>query len=478
MNIAKITGALRSLGLSLGIAAVVSLGATASFAQNPDEERPQPKDKKGAAAAVNAMEIAPQIVATAKINCEPVNAARLGATEYEKDDKTKVKGSLYEIACKTGPGFIVTAITPTEVYQPFTCTLAAKIQATKATSIVCTLPENQPHYKWLTPVVQPFLPGCEVSDARVIGSTTQAPLIDRYEVGCGTKAGGLIDYAQLGQTASTEYRSCLTTDGTSSACTFTTKEQLVETMKPLAAQADAKCQVNNVRFVGTSNEGASFFYEFGCTNQPGFMVRTTTTDQFERVVACSAAAGLGGCTFTTAEAASAGASGDYASLLKGAGYTCTVKEFNVVGTQESTKRDYVEFKCPEQPWGLIGFVPQAGSTAGVSVMDCFQVKARNRTCTLTTDDMLKAQVDKLIKVREPNKNCDVKEVRWIGESEGVENGMIAEIACVNKRGYIAVISGDRKSIVDSTPCRIAKSRGGEQQCTIAGNGTYAAADAD
>jgi hypothetical protein len=490
MNIAKFAAALRILGLSLGvIAATASLGATASYAQNSDEERPnsQAKTKKGADVKVDGklnaeslakgMADAPAIIAAAKIACEPVNASSRGGYDYEKPDKTKVKSTLYEIACKTGPGFFIIAVSPTEVYQPFTCTQAAKIQATKADSIVCLLPENQPHYKWMGPVVQAYAPDCEVSNARLIGSSTAAPAFDRYEVACGAKAGGILDYAQLGTDTPTDFKACILQEGTSSACTLTTKEQTIESLKPLAAKADSKCQVNDVRFVGVTTEGTGVYYEYGCSNQPGFIVRAQLKGNvFDRLVPCSASAALGGCKFTSTADAAAGASGDYSSILKKAGYTCTVADFNVIGTQESSKRDYVEFKCPEHPWGLVGFVPQAGSTAGVSVTDCFLVKTRNRTCTITTDDMLKAQLDKLIKLAEPKKGCDIKDVKYLGESSGVEGGLIAEIACVNKRGYIVVVEKDRNSISLATPCHIAKAHKDPQQCTIAGNGTYLAND--
>ncbi len=50
--------------------------------------------------------------------------------------------------------------------------------------------------------------------------------------------------------------------------------------------------------------------------------------------------------------------------------------------------------------------------------------------------------------------------------------MIAELACTNKRGYIVVVQKDRNSIVEDTPCKIAKEHKDPEQCTIAGNGTY------
>ncbi len=464
MNIANLASRARTIVVAVGLAVVASIGATQAYAAEPKVD------------PAKAMNDAPAIIATAKIACDPAAAKIIGGTEYTKPDATKVKGQLYEIACKAGPGFIVTAVSTSEIYQPFTCILAEKVQKTNAKSLVCTLPENQPTFKWLQPVVQPYLPNCTVSGARLIGSTSAAPLIDRYEVGCSGQAGGIIDYTQLGQTAPTEYKSCLVLDGGNSACTLTTKEQVMATMTPLAAKADPKCQVNNVRFVGVSKENDNLYYEFGCSNQPGFIVATKTDNTFSRIVPCASAAGLGGCTFTDKGAAAAGANGVYTGVLKTAGITCTVSEYNVVGTQESSKRDYVEFKCPEQPWGLIGFVPQPGSTAGVNVTDCFLDQVRHKSCTMVTPDMLKAQLDKLIKTAEPKKNCDVADVRYIGESSGVEKGLIAELACKNKRGYIVVVSGDRTKLETDTPCRIAKAHNEEQQCQIAGNGTYTEAD--
>ena len=145
---------------------------------------------------------------------------------------------------------------------------------------------------------------------------------------------------------------------------------------------------------------------------------------------------------------------------------------NVVGSQDSTHRDYVEFKCPEQPWGLIGFVPQPGSKSDVNVTDCFMDQVRHKSCTLTTADQLKAQIDKLIKAAEPTKGCDTKEVRFIGEAESPENALIVEVACVNKRGYIGVINPERTKI-DADPCRLAAAHHDAQKCTIPENGTYA-----
>lgn len=458
MKLTHLAERVRTLVVAAGFALVASLGSTQAFAAD-------------AKAKIDPMVDAPLIAAAAKIPCDPSGAKLLGPTDFAKPDGAKVKANIYEVGCKAGPGFIAIAVSTSDVPQTFTCAAAFEAHKKNPSGVSCTLPENSPPYKWLAAVVQPYIPGCDAANARLIGSSKTEPLIDRYEVGCTGKAGGVIDYPQLGATGSPSFKSCLIMEG-ASACQFTTKEQLSAQMAPLAAKGDAKCQVNNVRFVGVSKDNDSSFYEFGCANQPGFIVQTKSDNTFVKTVPCASAAALGGCTFTDMGVAANGQKGYYTDILKKAGIVCTVSDFNVVGTQESSKRDYVEFKCPEQKWGLIGFVPQPGSTAGTRVTDCFIDQVGHKSCTFVTADQLKAQWDVLIKAAEPTKGCDVADVRYIGESQGVDKGVIAELACKNKRGYIVVVNADRTKLETQTPCRIAKEHKDEQQCTIPGNGTY------
>jgi len=462
-----LAGKLRPLVVAAGIASLMGFGTQAAYAA----DTPLKIDPKVQAQATAD---APSVIAGAHAKCDPTNAYIIGQTELQKDGK-KVKGSLYEIACKTGPGFIATAYSATDIAQAFTCTLADGLKAKQPNAASCMLPENQPSYKWLTPVVQPYLPNCVVNNARILGSTpanSDQPKIDRYEVGCENSVGGIVDYPQFGSDAPVNFITCVVGAGSGFPCQFSSADAITASMKPLAAKADANCQVNNVAFLGVSKDSSGYFYEFGCANQPGFVVQAGTDNSLQREISCAQAAPLGGCKFTDASVAQADAKSDYSKVLKAGGYTCTVSAFNLIGQQESTKRDYIEFTCPEQPWGLVGFVPQPGSPSSLHVKDCFIEQSTRADCTLTTEAQLKAQLDKLIKIKEPGKNCDVSQVRYIGESADQENALIAELACVNKRGYIVVVAPDRNSLLDSTPCKLAKAHGLGQECTIPDNGTY------
>lgn len=461
---------LKVLAMAGSMAGLLSFGLFGAGAQAAEASSGAKIDPKVQA---QAMSQAPGLIAAAHINCDPVDAYIMGSTDLEKDGK-KVKGTMYEVACKTGPGFIATAYSPTEVAQAFTCTLSAGLKAKQPNAATCALPENQPNYKWLNDVVKPYLPDCTVNNARILGSTapdSKDPKIDRYEVGCETGVGGIVDYPQLGSDAKVNFMSCLVGQDSGFPCQFTSKDALTASVKPLAAKADPKCDVNNVRFIGVSKENG-YFYEFGCANQAGFIVLTGADHQsFDRMLPCAQAASLGGCKFTDAGVAAADAKTTYTNTLKTGGYACTVQDFNVIGNQPATKRDYVEFKCPEQPWGLVGFVPQPDSQSSLHVHDCFIEQASRADCTLTTEAQMKAQLDKLIKVAEPGKNCDLSQVRYIGESASIDNALVVELACTNKRGYIAVVAADRKSL-DATPCKLTKAHGLDQSCTIPGNGTY------
>ncbi len=477
MKISNLAERARTAVLAVSVAVIASLGlGAAAHAATPAT----PAFKLDPAVQAKSLLDAPAIVANTKIDCVPVDAYMRGNTEVEIDGK-KVKGQIYEIACKTGPGFMVTNISATQTYQPFTCALAAKLQKARPESIVCELSENKPPYAWLQPVVQPYLPGCTISDVRLIGSTSQAPLIDRYEVGCGAQSGGIIDYPQLTATADVkiDYKNCVVEMGTTSECQFTTKAQITETFKPIAAKADKACVVNNMRFVGVTKETDGYYYEFGCSNHAGFMVLTDTKNNFTRMIPCASAAGLGGCTYTDTGAALANANTTYSNLLKAAGTPCTVSAYNVVGSQPQTKRDYVEFQCPEQPFGAIGFVPQPGADANVNIHDCFYDQINRKACTLVTADVLQKQIDKLIKIAKPGKDCDVKSLRYIGETDSADGGLFVEIACVNKRGYIAILKSDRQSFEYADPCTatlVKTNKNTDLRCQIPGNGTYATAE--
>jgi len=413
---------------------------------------------------------APALITEAKLPCDLSDAHYIGEASVKVDGKS-VKGKSYEIACKGSAGWIITK-TSAGVETPYNCTQGATYAIKNKDVPQCILPANLPHYAWLQAYASTYAPDCVTNKAHLIGSIKGDAPIDRYEVGCSNGSAIIIDLPTLGSKATISYRNCLMTEGTSSACEYQNHEQAVNQIKPLGQKADAKCAISNARFVGITSDLSGYYYEIGCSNQPGYVILVKNDNSLDHSVTCVAAKPLGGCQFTTLADAAATETTYYTKVMKDAGIDCTVQEFNIIGTQPTTKRDYVEFKCPEKPFGLIGFVPQEGSQSTANMSDCFIDKTRKNVCGFVSEDILKAQIDKLIKIALPSRGCDVSDVRYIGEADSEAEAVILEVACVNKRGYIGMLSADRTKISNTIPCKIAKAHNDEIQCEIAGNGTY------
>ncbi|MDC7674562.1 hypothetical protein [Asticcacaulis machinosus] len=409
---------------------------------------------------------APAILSASGAPCQIADAHHVGESNVTTADGKKSKVMVYEVACQTGPGYIL-AKNPDNTATAFNCTQAASQNALDPKATKCVLPGNAKHYAWLQSSVQTLGSPCVVNNARWIGSSDEAKL-DRYELGCESGVGGVLDLARTGSTAKTSFDNCLVMEQRKVTCQFTTREQALAVIKPLAEKASASCQVNNSRLIGRVVADNEDYYEFGCANEPGFLVRAKSSGEYVAKISCANAGTLGPCQYTDAASLTASQNATYTKVLAAAGKPCTVESYNVIGTQTQTNRDFVEFKCPEQVYGLMGFIPNEGSTAKIDIFDCYAGVARKRECSLTPATVLTAHLDKLAKA--DKKDCDVKEVRYAGVTDS--DGILVELACTNKRGYVAALSKTRTSYEDIVACNIAKNRPGYETCKIPGNGTY------
>jgi hypothetical protein len=60
----------------------------------------------------------------------------------------------------------------------------------------------------------------------------------------------------------------------------------------------------------------------------------------------------------------------------------TDQTMRVIGQETTKKRYVVEFACPQQPKGLVAFIPDEGSTAPFEAVDCTTAPKRGATCAL------------------------------------------------------------------------------------------------
>lgn len=442
--------------LALSMLMIAGSGLAAVSAQQA-----QPNDKN----RERAQKDVPALISSTGAVCALADTYFVGESKGKNAEGKTTKTLVYELACDGTSGLIISKHESGAV-DLLSCTQAHAQNAADPSRIKCILPGNQPHHAWLTPLIQTKTPDCTVADARWLGSVPDQKF-DRYEYSCTDKAGAIVDVPQAGSTYPLTLTPCLLTAGTSSACTLNTAEQISRSLSPQAKQASATCEVNNARWLGRIAAESTDYYEIGCANEPGFLVATDLNGTFKSTVGCDRAGTLGPCQYTDSAALEQEANAKLTTTLKAAGHTCTVNDYTVLGTQTGTNRDLIEFQCADKAYGLMAFIPNPGSTSEADIFDCYTAAGRNRACTYVTEDTLLKNIDALTKAE--NKDCDVKEIRYAGIAD--DDAVILEIACTNKRGYIADLLKSRKGFGAIVSCNIAKSRGYET-CTIPGNGTY------
>ena len=111
LDFKKMAQRVQTLAIVLGLAALASAGGQPAYAADKKAQAaPAGEFKIDPAVQAKSLTDIPPIIALAKVDCDPVDAYLLGPTEFDKADGTKAKGQLYEVACKAGPGFIVTPL--------------------------------------------------------------------------------------------------------------------------------------------------------------------------------------------------------------------------------------------------------------------------------------------------------------------------------------------------------------------------------
>jgi hypothetical protein len=427
------------------------------------EERIDPKKRE------RGLKDAPQLIIDSNVSCELNDAIYTGQGRIKKDGKD-LKADTFEVSCKSGQGYIFFKLETGVTDTAYNCLQAESFAKSAKGITVCTLPSNKPNYTWLTAVIKPVATDCVVTKARFLGAITSTKSL-RYEAVCTSGISAIYDVPDLAsQDQKVKAISCLQVAESTSKCEYTTTEQAVKALAPLAQQASKSCIFNNARFLGSGKDVD--YFEIGCANQAGFVILVGAGNTYKNMAGCDQAEGLnGGCKFTDAKAIAAEKVANYATLLKAAGITCTISDYAVTGSQPSTNRDFVEFKCPEQAFGLIGFVPNPNSTASLDVFDCYQARARKRECQFVTEGDLLANLKSIIGTSTDIKqDCILKEVRYIGLA--ASNDVLVELACENKRGYIAAVNAKRTAYSVAQPCTIAATRKDSEKCEIPGNGTY------
>jgi hypothetical protein len=353
---------------------------------------------------------------------------------------------LYEATCSQGTGYLVTSGDSPEVYDCLM--LASSLELTPPTegesTTKCNLPANQDRAALIAPVARAANVSCRVDNGLHLGLTGDGK--NRYEVGCAGADGFWIDVDEAGAATKT---SCLTVTASNGECRYTTPaEQLATVRERFAGSTAPACTVEQGR--GAGSTASSEFFEVKCAGGAGYMFRTSLAGEFQQAYTCDQALAIaGGCKLTDMSGALASVSDRRKGQLSSVGVTCTSTAEVKIGQERGEGgREVVEFNCPENPLGLIAYLPMQGNE-DVLVQDCISATLRGVTCQSTPAETIRQALT--ASLRAGGTECTVAEFRSKGSlGEGV--GDSVEVKCADGSGYLADVPANRQAPSSARSC--------------------------
>ena len=272
-----------------------STGRVSSRDRDRSEERRQQRETPPSAEQILAA--AQEQATLANIGCQVTEAKLLGTTAE--------KTSVYEVACATGPGYMIESKTPPSATDCVVLAHSAeRVRAADPAADVgpqCTIVANTDTQKFLREYAQQAGVPCTVDQAKVLGTSNDGAVI--YEIGCADMAGYWIRKTGDAWTKT----DCLQVLAENGACAFTTPAENAALLKSwLVGSEAANCDVTEARLMGRNANG--MFYEAKCAGADGLIARLNAEHAVQQVYPCATAQQIGGgCTLTPAPAAPAAA---------------------------------------------------------------------------------------------------------------------------------------------------------------------------
>jgi hypothetical protein len=239
---------------------------------------------------------------------------------------------------------------------------------------------------------------CEVGDA-VLAAEETAPIdgknttVRTYEVACTNGIGYFL--FQPGEGAPTGV-SCFTAEAnrqaditagkpTGAACKLSANVN-IETMASAAmAHAGTNCLVNKTARLGQNAKAKVEYNEVACADGRGFILLSAMPGSTVRpqVLTCKDA-GMRGISCKLTDSGPIVTKRNFIEALALHKVPCTanVDRMHVIGQEPAKKRYVVEFVCPEQPAGLVAFIPVQDSTAPFDTKSCKDAAKLRAVCTL------------------------------------------------------------------------------------------------
>ncbi len=156
----------------------------------------------------------------------------------------------------------------------------------------------------------------------------------------------------------------------------------------LLTAAGVDCNVSQFKWFGVKQQSKTELTEVACDNGAGYLLQTALPGGNAKPSAmnCKDAVQNGlECRLTkTAKPITLDTFKEY---LAGTHISCSINDYDqikVLGRENAKQRYVVEFKCAQQPNGLVAFIPLDGNSNPFETVDCKAIKSRGITCKLNT----------------------------------------------------------------------------------------------
>jgi hypothetical protein len=234
---------------------------------------------------------------------------------------------------------------------------------------------------------------CDVTDAELVAQSSGG--MRGYEAACGDGMG----YFLVSEPAKKSYAiSCFTARARHDLDAAKGKTTDAQCQLPANADIDAgagrvlaglnvTCAVRKISWMGRSDTNNSEYNEAACDDGKGYVLVTPEPGSIAtpHALGCADAAVQGIRCKLTAVAQSAQPAltlQTFKDALKQHNVPCDAGGERVIGQENLQKRYVVEFKCPQQPGGLVAFIPVGVNTTPFETTDCATAAKRGLACKL------------------------------------------------------------------------------------------------
>ena len=452
---------MRSLGIGLLVALLMAaLSPSLSFAAGAAPAATVKKEDRAAGMAA-----APGLISAGHADCQLADARKLGDSI---DPKTKVKSSLYELAC-TGNEGLVMEQSGAEAPLVFTCLEASQPRPDgKPNPTACILPGNTDPKAGLAPYIAKSGVPCTPLQVRPLGHSPQATV---FELVCQESKGGYIlqtsSPPRLDQPAA--MNPCIGfSESGNVKCTLTDRATQLSVVDKMVADSGKACDIkpDGRAFLGVSQSG-KMYYEVACTDGKGYILEQAATGAGVKAIPClDAEAIAGGCKMTDTRQAKTDQNALYSRMAKAAGYNCDVSGYAPLPSTADipAHSEVVEVTCANRPDGAIAVFP-ASSSEKATIYDCAHSELENYRCSLSKPAAAYSKLTEEL-VSFGKKSCTVSSARNVGVT--ADGRGYTEVGCADGlQGYMIEYTIKPLAMKSVIVCSEAKGIAGG--CTLPGN---------